>query len=206
MKSMRPRSLHFRYNPALPEPQGEGKLRKIVWLRIGLLVLVALALLPFVVGLFLPESYDARIQFTLSRPPEDVWAAISNPEKHPMTGQMMKQVTRRPDENGLPVWVEDMGSSQITVKVVEATPPTHQKRQVKDSVVPMTAEWTFHIEKTEGGSRITATNHTVIRSGTWHVPLFRFIMTLTKGAEMGLKDYWSGVAREFGETPSFASP
>ena len=181
-------------------------MRPVVWMRIGLLVLVGLALLPFLVGFFLPEEFTARIQFNISKTPEEVWAAISEYEKHPVTGAMKKRVTRLPDAGGLPVWVEDMGSSQITVWVTEQTPPTHQKRHLKDSVVPMTADWTFQIEKVEGGSRVTATNHTLIRSGTWHVPVFRFIMTLTKGAEVGLRDYWSGVAREFGETPVFVSP
>lgn len=178
--------------------------RRWPWIVLG--VLAGMILLPLLVGTFLPENYDAGLQFTIHRPPEEVWAALSNYEKHPMSGAMMKSVQRLPDENGLPVWVEEMGETKITVKTLESEAPNYVRRQLQDHVVPMTAVTEIRIEPVEGGSRITATSHMTIRSGTWHVPIFRVILTLTNGAEKGLKDFFTGIARELGEAPQFSAP
>ena len=84
-----------------------------------------------------------------------------------------------------------------------ATAPSHVKRVMTDSIVPLTVTWEIHVEPTPtGGSRISATGENVIRSGTWHVPIFRVIMRLG-GAEKGLRDYWSSVAQTLGESPQF---
>jgi len=59
---------------------------------------------------------------------------------------------RLPDEDGLPVWTEDIGSTVVPVRTVEATPPRKLVRRMTDSVVPMTAAWSLRSSPTRAAS------------------------------------------------------
>jgi hypothetical protein len=160
---------------------------------------IALVLLIMIVGRFLPERYAARVEMTIPRPPEEVWAAMNDYHKHPLTGAMMKRIEDLPPQNQLPAWVEDMGSSKVTVTTAVAEPPRHLVRELVDSVVPMTARAEIHLERVEDGCKVTATQETHIRNGTWHVPIFRVILTVTKGTQSSLATYWKKIAKDLGE-------
>jgi hypothetical protein len=43
----------------------------------------------------------------------------------------------------------------------------------------------------------------VVRNGTWHVPIFRLILSLTGAQKKGIEDYWRSIARTLNETPQF---
>ena len=165
--------------------------------------LVGFAVLVFVVGSFLPDRYDARVVMKLNKTPEAVWAAVMDYQKHPISGAMRKNTQKLPDENGLPVWIEDMGETRLRIQVVAATPPNHIKWVFGDQVVPMTAWSETRIEPVDGGSLITTNSETTIRTGTWHVPIFRVILSLTRAHEKGVRDYWASIAKSLGEQPQF---
>jgi len=175
--------------------------KALLWIGIGL---VSFIVIIFIWGSLLPEKYNAQITVALKSSPEQVWAAVADFEKNPMSGAMREKTNKLPDENGLPVWVEDMGETALTIRTVAAHAPMHVKRTVADRVVPMTATWEITIEPADGGSRVTATNETIIRNGTWHVPLFRLILKYGSGADVGLRDYWAAVGRSLGETPQIS--
>ena len=153
----------------------------------------------FVVGSFLPERYEARVTLQLASPPEKVWAAISDYETHPMTGAQRQSTQKQPEEGGLPVWVEDLGATKVTVRTLSATAPTHMKLNMTDSVVHINVDCEFRIEPANGGSRVTATSQTTVPSGTWRAPLFRVTLKMG-GGKKGFRDYWSSVAKTLGET------
>jgi hypothetical protein len=172
------------------------------WIQLAGCILggiVGLAILVIIVGRFLPEKYAARAEITFRRPPEDVWAAMSDYHKHPMMGSMMKRIEDLPAENGLPAWVEDMGSTQMAVTTVVSEPPLHVVRELADRVVPMIVRAEVHLQRLENGCKVTATQETWIRRGTWHVPIFRIILTITKGARSSLVKYWRRIAKDLGE-------
>jgi hypothetical protein len=162
--------------------------------------IIALVILIIIVGRFLPEKYAARAEITFRRPPEDIWAAISDYHKHPMTGSMVKRIEDLPPQHGLPAWVEDMGSTQIAVTTTVSEPPLHLVRELADRVVPMTVRAEVHLERVENGCKVMATQETCIRRGTWHVPIFRLMLTLTKGARSSLMTYWRKIAKDLGES------
>jgi hypothetical protein len=151
-----------------------------------------------VVGSLLPASYQAKGRLDVELPPEAVWRLVSDFEKHPMAAKMARRVERLPDEAGLAVWKEDLGSSTVTVRTVESRPPARLVRRMEDSVVPMTADWTIAIEPRGEGSRLWIENRTEIRRGTWHVPIFRLIMTVSRGAERGVEAYLQQLGGELG--------
>lgn len=173
----------------------------LLWIGITIFGLIALVM---VGGMFLPDRYEAHVVVKVNKSPEAVWAAISDFEKYPLMGAMRKTTQRLPDENGLPVWIEDAGETRVRVQVVAATPPSHIKWVFGDQVVPMRASSETRIEPVDGGSLITTNSETTITSGTWHVPVFRVILWLTAAHEKGVRDYWTSIAKGLGETPQFA--
>jgi len=176
-------------------------MKKMLLIILGGLAVLVLAV--FAVGFMLPERYDAMLSVSFASPPEEVWAAISDYETHPMTGAQRKSTQKQPEERGLPVWVEDLGATKVTVRTLSATAPTHMKRNMTDSVVHMNVDCEFRIEPANGGSRVTATSQTTVRSGNWRAPLFRVTLKMG-GGEKGFRDYWSSIGKSLGETPQFA--
>lgn len=167
-----------------------------MWLSIllGLAgVLVALIVLVAVVGSRLPDTYRASGTVELARPPAELWRELADFERHPRAGSMAKRVERLPDVDGKPSWKEDLGSSVVTWTALEWDPPRRMVCEGRDSTLPMTARWATEIQPTEGGSRLVLENEIVIRDGTWHVPVFRVVMTLTGAARKGLTDYLRSV-------------
>lgn len=170
-------------------------------LKIAAIVIVSLIVLIFLIGSLLPENFATEVKLTINRPPEEVWAATQNFERHPIGGKATKRVERQPDENGLPVWVEDLGQTKLDVKTLAADAPTHWKFTVEDRVVRMKFESENHIEPAAGGSRIHGVTRMSLPLRSWHVPIFRIILRISGNA--GARDYWTNLAHDLGEIPQF---
>lgn len=166
--------------------------------------LLLLAATPFLVGRFLSEDYHGRVTAVFEAPPDAVWSALADYRTTPVTGSMWKATREVESENGLPAWIEDMGSSSVTVRTETAEAPSALVRRYADSVVPMTARVEFALESgDDAGTRVTGFNHMHVADGTWHVPLFRFLLTVTNGADRSLKDHLKSVGKALGESPAF---
>jgi hypothetical protein len=173
----------------------------LLWVAV---VLVALVILVMAGGWFLPDSYPAHVVMKINQSPAVVWAAVADYEKHPISGAMRKSTQKLPDENGLPVWIEDIGETRLRVQVVSAQPPNHIKWQFTDEVVKSLSAWSeTHIAAEGSGSLITTHSETRIVRGSWHVPIFKVILWMTRAHEKGVRDYWTSVGQSLGETPQF---
>src|SRR5262245_52787899 len=137
----------------------------MLWLWIVLGVLLALVLIPFLVGLFLPERYEARVRLSLARPADDVWQALCDHRAHPLAGKMCRKVEELPG-GPLPAWTEDLGQTKVTVQTLEATRPTRMVCTMADSVVPMTARWELGLTPSGEGCVVSAFSEVVVRRGT----------------------------------------
>ncbi len=168
-----------------------------IWIGLGGFAVLVLGVV--MVGLLMPERYEGRSQVIYDRTAEDVWVALLDYDDHPMTGRMKKTVQARPAENGLPVWIEDMGRGElITVKTVEAERPKHMVREISSKTVPMTSRWEYTLEPSGEGCKLTIDGETYIRSGTWHVPIFRVMMIVDGGVKKGLDFQMDMVAETLG--------
>lgn len=171
-------------------------------MTIILFVLSGLALLVVavvVIGLLMPERYEGRSQVVYAKTAEAVWDALLDYDGHPMTGKMKKSVQAQPAENGLPVWIEDMGRGElVTVKTLEALRPSHMVREMTSKTVPMTSRWEYTLEPAGEGCKLTIDGETYIRRGTWHVPLFRVMMVLGGGVKKGVDIQMDMVADTLG--------
>ena len=171
----------------------------MIFIWFGLAGIALLIVAVVVIGLLMPERYAGRSQVVYAKSAEDVWGALLDYDRHPMTGKMKKRVQARPAENGLPVWIEEMGHGEpITVKTVEAERPRHMVREMTSKPVPMTSRWEYTLEPTGEGCKLTIDGETYIRSGTWHVPLLRVMMVLGGGVKKVLDIQLDMVANTLG--------
>jgi len=156
------------------------------------LIPFALFMLPVLLGLISPERYEATVQGVIDAPPEAVFHQMEDVECNPGSGARAIRVEMLPRdewENDQPAWFEDLGSTRILVRTVESEPGRLLVRQLEDQVVPMSQRWTIRLAPEGDGTLLTATNVTTISRGTWHVPLFRFLMRFMDGARRGLVHY-----------------
>ena len=160
-------------------------LMTIVWIGLGGVTLLVVAVV--VIGLLMPERYEGHSEVVYARAAEEVWGALIDYDKHPMTGRMMRSVQALPPENNLPVWIEAMGNGElITVKTVRSDRPRHMVREMISKSLPMTSRWEYTLEPAGDGCKLTIDGETYIRRGTWLVPIFRVMMVLGGGVARGL--------------------
>lgn len=178
----------------------------MLWLWIGLGIVAGVVVVPFVIGMLLRDDYEGTLTVRFERSPEDVWEAIADYESNPVSGIMRRSSTPLPDQDGLPSWVEDLGSTRVTVTTVESHAPRRLVRRMDDQVVPMTAHWTIEIEPAGDGSLVRAVNRTAIRSGSWQSPIFRLILRTSGGAEKVLREFFRSVAGDLGVTAQVVAP
>lgn len=161
---------------------------------IGLLILT-----PFVVGTFLPTNYQARAKLTTSRSPAEVFAKIEDYSELPLAGKMCRGVEALADDGGLSAWREDLGSSKVRVATLEREDAKRLVRRATDEVVPLSMLCTYDISPTAGGSELRLNVDGEIRSGTWHVPMFRFVIHVFGMGKAGHKHYLEQLAKRLGD-------
>lgn len=167
----------------------------LTWIAIGLLAAVALIAVPAIVGALLPKEFSGRAHVTFPAPLEEVFEALSDFEKHPLSCSQARRVERLEVEGGLPAWREDLGPSALIVRTIESEPPRRLVREVEDTVVPMRARWTYELYRTEAGTEVAIHQAGAIERGTWHVPFFRFAMRVTGGASSGPRRHLDSIAK-----------
>jgi len=168
-----------------------------VWISLG--VIAAVIIVPVIIGLLLPQRYVGQVTVVFHKPTADVWEAVSDFEKHPMVGKMMKEIVRLPDENGLPVWVEAMGHGEkITVTTIECEQPTRVVREMPSISALMTSCWKYDLEPVDAGCKVTLSGETDIRLSNWIAPIFRFMMVVGGGVRKGLQIQMDMVATSLG--------
>ncbi|MHC5211214.1 MAG: SRPBCC family protein [Planctomycetota bacterium] len=157
----------------------------ILWVLLALVVTLIVA--SQVIGHLLSERFEGRASADYGAGPEQVWEALSDVERHPMTGRMMKSVERLPDEGGLPCWVEDMGRGElITVKTVESERPRRLVREMSSARVDMTSRWEYELLGQGDACRLDLHGVTTIRGGGGMARTFRFMMLVGGGVKKSL--------------------
>lgn len=169
--------------------------KRMLWLWIPLGIVLLLILTPFVAGRFMPRDFHESAEVVIPRPIDEVWAAIQDVSRYPISSSMTRGTERLPDADGRPAWREDIGSSRINYRVVELSPPSRRVIEGRDAVVPMTMRSTCELTAVEGGTRVRVETDVHLDDGTWHVPVFRFLLTVTGGIKSGLNQYLRSLER-----------
>ena len=150
----------------------------MIWIGIILGGVLLLTAAVYVLGALLPEMVEGEAEVFIAKSPEVVWAALTDPETYPLSAKMCKKVDMIAAEDGMAAWNEDTGSTILVNKVVEIDEPTRLVRESRDTVVPVTMHSECTVESGNGGCTVRFKATTIVKSGTWHVPLFRVMLRL----------------------------
>ncbi len=151
------------------------------------IVIVALIALPVIIGFLLPIRYEGRTAVDFDQSVQRVWEALQDVEAHPMTGRVTKSVDILPSIEGRPSWKEDMGRGEvITVTTTANEPPRRMTREMSSATVNMRSRWEYVLEPADEGCQVILSGVTDIEKGTWHTPIFRFMMVIGGGVKKGL--------------------
>ncbi len=159
---------------------------------LGLIVIAGIA------GMFLAPEFSGEARITLGKPPEEVWQAINDYKRLPVSSAQSQRVEELPAEGGLPAWKEDIGSTTLTFRTTESQAPSRLVRAVSDAVVPMTMRIEYEIAAQGTGSQVRIRVNGRVDSGTLHVPFFR-VMLRMGAAAAGQRAFLESLARHLGE-------
>ena len=160
-----------------------------------LLGLLGVFLLLYLSGFLVPERYDGTVVAELPLPPERVWTALADFERFPLTADQCRRVERTGGSAAQPSWIEHLGGGTVEVHTTESDPPRRAVRRARDKRVPVSIVQTLALEPAGTGTRLTVRHELAVRRGTWHVPLFRWALTLARGARGGARPFVSRLRR-----------
>jgi uncharacterized protein YndB with AHSA1/START domain len=159
------------------------------WLLIALAVLAGLVLLMALVGLMLPKGHVATRRATFKRPPEELWAALTDVERFPEWRPDLEKVERLSDTR----WVETGSYGRMELERVEADPP----RRLVGRIAPGLAfggSWTYELAREGDGTVLSITEN-----GEVYNPIFRFLSRFVFGHTATLEQYLKALGKKFGE-------
>ena len=158
------------------------------WVIGILLVVLAVPVAIYVFGALQPGVFRGEVSGVVGAPPETVFKDIVDVERFPLSGSMMKAREDLPAEDGKTMWKENIGMSEIVGTISETEAPRRVVFDLDDKKVGMTAHWVVDLEPAEGGTKVNIEQTGLVRLGSFHAPMFRFIMRLGGGAKTGPQD------------------
>jgi uncharacterized protein YndB with AHSA1/START domain len=168
----------------------------VQWVLIVLGALAGVILLMALVGSRLHRFHVAKSVAHYAKPPEPVFAVISDFPSYPTWRTDLKAVERAPDRKGHAVWVEiaKRGGSRMPLLVEELNPPRRIALRIAESDLPFSGAWTIEVDPHDGGSRVTTTENGEIKN-----PLFRFLARFVFGYHATMNRYLRMLGRKLGE-------
>jgi uncharacterized protein YndB with AHSA1/START domain len=170
----------------------------------GLLVVLAGAIAAVLaVGARLPVGHVAARRMRLSRPPEQVWQALTDVEAFPTWRPGVKRVELVDPSGGSPTWREFGRNGTITFETVEAERPRRLVVRIADTGLAFGGDWTYLLEPDGDGCILTVTEH-----GEVYNIAFRFLSRFVFGNTATMDAYLRALGARYGEvvTPQPATP
>lgn len=138
------------------------------WMWILLAVVVGLPLLLYVVGSFVARDHVARMTIDLASPPDRVWALISDVGRTKEWRDDISAVVVHPNPGGPLRFTESTNHGEIPFELVSQEAPRRQVIRIIDDQQPFGGTWTWNLEPTPGGTRLTITEAGFVKN-----PMFR---------------------------------
>jgi uncharacterized protein YndB with AHSA1/START domain len=160
------------------------------WILLALTSLAVVPTLAAFIGSRLPSSHRASVARTFPVAADVVWTAITDVEAFPSWRAGVKRIERLPDRNGLPAWIEEGRSGNITLAIERMERPRILVGRIADPKLPFGGTWTYEIVPDGIGSRLTITEH-----GEIYNPMFRFMARFILGYEGTIRSYMSSLEK-----------
>jgi uncharacterized protein YndB with AHSA1/START domain len=174
-----------------------GALRIAAWTAGGL---IALTLLVFLVGLFLPVRHSVTLAREVTGTPEEVWTVITGVEAFPAWRPGVVRAERLEPIGGWPAWREQGPDGTLTFAIAAVEPPRSLVSEIVDEGLPFGGRWTYTLEPTTTGTRVTITE-----DGFVYNPLYRVVSRFT-GYETTARAYLDALEARMGGIVEHARP
>jgi uncharacterized protein YndB with AHSA1/START domain len=157
--------------------------------------LIALVVLPLILGMFLPKQHVAISSVTLRQPPDSLWIVMFNLADYPAWWPDVRSMERRQDDAGGEIWVQtDTQGRELPLEMVKSDPPARLVMQIADERLPFRGSWTYLIEPAAFGSMVTVTEE-----GEIFNPVFRLVARVFLGYHGTIDRYLQALGSRFGE-------
>lgn len=158
-----------------------------------LLALLALALIVFLTGSFLPREHRATSTILLHQPADTLWTLIRDPEAVAVYWNDVDSVRRMPSDSA-ERWMYWTSGFEMPVEIVSAHPPAELVTHIVETPdAHFGGDWTYTLASTPNGTTVSVTE-----DGWVGNPAFR-VMTRVMGAHRTIDRFLSALGRHFGE-------
>jgi len=169
------------------------KFMRWVWVIVG--VVIGLPVMAFVIGTFLPRDHVATMAIDLKAPPERVWALISDFAGTPKWRTDITRLRMDPPVRGAVRFTESTSQGDVTFEVVHQESPRVQVVRVVDDDQPFGGTWTWDLQATGSGTRLTITEAGFIKNA-----MFRTMGALFFSPADTIDGYLRALAKTLGES------
>jgi uncharacterized protein YndB with AHSA1/START domain len=159
----------------------------------GVGALIALALLVFLVGLFLPVGHTVTVVREVAAPPDQVWGVITGVEDFATWRPGVVRAERLEPIGGWPAWREEGPDGTLTFAVAAVEPGRMLVTEIVDEGLPFGGRWTYTLEPTPTGTEITITE-----DGFVYNPIYRIVSRFFVGYETTADTYLQALAARVG--------
>jgi uncharacterized protein YndB with AHSA1/START domain len=156
-------------------------MRAALWAVGGVLALILVVVL---VGLFLPVRHTAVVARDVRGTPEEVWTVITDVERFSEWRPDVELAERLEPIGGWPAWREEGPSGTLTFAVAAVEPRRRLVTEIVDEGLPFGGRWTYLLEPTAAGTRLTITE-----DGFIYNPVYRFVSRFFLGYESTAQAY-----------------
>ena len=156
--------------------------------------LTAVLALAMCVGFFLSKRFEVARMAMVIADPEKVWDMLADPRTHASWRKDINRILRKPDENGLPCWIEVGALSRREIQVHSLRPPSRMAAELKNGIVPMRGALRIQVTPRRGGCQVSVWEEVEIAS-----PLCRFIVRYLVGRNSSADMWLLSLGEKFGQ-------
>ena len=169
------------------------RIRRWMWI-VGAIV-IGIPLLLFIVGSFVARDHVARMTIDLASPPDRVWGLISDVAGTTRWRSDISAAVLNPNPGGPLRFTETTSNGDIPFEVVSQDPPRRQVVRIIDDDQPFGGTWTWELEPTASGTRVTITEQGFIKN-----PIFRTLGLVLFSPYDTIDVYLRSLAKALGDS------
>ena len=165
------------------------------WLGIVIMLVVAIPVLAYGIGMFVPRDHVVMMTIDLNSPPEKVWAVVSDVTNTHKWRSDITGIQVQPGAHVRPRYVETSSMGDVPFEVGSQTAPARQVVRVVDDEQPFGGTWTWELKPAGPGTRLTITEAGFVKS-----PLFRTMGLFFFSPTDTIDGYMRALSKALGET------
>lgn len=156
-------------------------MRWMIWIVAGIAIVGALV---GMIGYSLPKEHSATATAKVALPPDAVYLLLADVDRYPTWRPGVKALTRQPDREGRPAWIEEVSGMRIPLYFEKMERPALLIARIADPALPFGGTWTYRIAPAAGGTEVTITE-----DGEVSNPFFRFMSRFVFGYQATLNEF-----------------